>query len=78
MVFQLVFDRSKTAVIIMDYQNWQLSSFIADIQNELLAKADEVLSQARRKGIYVIYVEVRRGERTPETEIHAAITPQPG
>ena len=71
-------DRSKTVVIIMDYQNRQLSSFTADFQNELLAKANEVLSQARRKGIYVIHVEVRRGERTPETEIHTEITPQPG
>ena len=62
----------------MDYQNRQLSSFSEDFQNELISRANKVLAKARREGIPVIYVEVRRGERTLETEIHPAIKPQPG
>ena len=78
MAEQLSFDRNKTAVLIMDYQNRQLSNFSNAFQDELLAKANTVLAKARRESIPVIYVEVRRGERTPETEIHPAITPQSG
>jgi len=78
MAEQLSFERNKTAVLIMDYQNRQLSSFPEAFRNELLAKANTVLAQARQEGVPVIYVEVRRGERTPETEIHPAVTPKPG
>lgn len=78
MAEQLSLNRNKTAVLIMDYQNRQLSSFSEDFQNELMARANEVLTEARHDSIPVVYVEVRRGERTPETEIHAAVTPQPG
>jgi len=74
----LSFDRSKIALLIMDYQNRQLGYFTADVQNELIANANRVLLKAREQGIPVIYVEVRRGERTPETEIHPAVIPQPG
>ena len=75
MAEQLSLNRNKTAVLIMDYQNRQLSSFSEDFQNELMARANEVLTEARHDSIPVVYVEVRRGERTPETEIHAAVTP---
>ena len=78
MAEQLSLDRSKTAVLIMDYQNRQLSLFPEDAKQEFLARANEVLAKARCEGIPVIYVEVRRGEKTPETEIHPAITPKPG
>ena len=78
MAEQLSFDRRKTAVLIMDYQNRQLSNFSEDFQNELIAEANQVLTKARHEGILVIYVEVRRGDRTPETEIHPAVSPQPG
>ena len=37
-----------------------------------------MLAKARQKGIFVINVEVQRGERTPETEIHPATIPKPG
>jgi nicotinamidase-related amidase len=60
----------------MDYQNRQLGSFSDAFRDELLAKANTVLARARHASIPVIYVEVRRGERTPETEIHSAVTPQ--
>ena len=76
MAEQLSFERNRTAVLIMDYQNRQLSSFSDAFRDELLAKANTVLAKARREGVPVIYVEVRRGERTPETEIHTAVTPQ--
>ena len=75
---QLSVDRSKTAVLIMDYQNRQLGSITTDSPEELLARANGVLAKARRESIPAIYIEVRRGERAPETEIHPAITPQPG
>ncbi|MBI4282295.1 MAG: cysteine hydrolase [Chloroflexi bacterium] len=78
MTQQLSIDRSKTAVLIMDYQNRQLSGFPEEFQKEILGKANDVLAEARRKGIPVIYVEVVRGERTPESAIHRAITPRSG
>ncbi len=77
MAGQLPINRSKTAVLIMDYQNRQLSNFSDDFQKEILSKANEVLAKARHEGIRVIYVEVIRGERTKETEIHPAIIPRP-
>ena len=78
MTEQLSIDRGKTAVLIMDYQNRQLSFFPEEFQKEILERANEVLSRARREGIPVVYVEVVRGERTPETEIHPAIAPRSG
>ena len=78
MADQLSIERDKTAVLIMDYQNRQLSRFPEAFQNELLARANRVLAGARRQGIPVIHVEVQRGERTPETAINSAVTPPPG
>ena len=78
MAEQLSFERNKTAVLIMDYQNRQLSAFSDTFRDELLAKANVVLAKVRRGGVPVIYVEVRHGERTPETEIHPVVIPQSG
>ena len=78
MAEQLTLSRSSTAVLIMDYQNRQLSSFSEKFQKEILARANTVLAKARQERIPVIYVEVQRGERMPETEIHSSITPQLG
>lgn len=78
MAERLPLDISKAAVLIIDYQNRQLSSFTEDFQSELIARANGVLAGARHRGMPVIYIEVRRGERTPETEIHPAVNPQPG
>lgn len=78
MTEQLSIDLNNTAVLIMDYQVRQLSGFSEEFQNELLGKANHVLAAARDSGIPVIHIEVRRGERTPETEIHHAITPKSG
>ena len=78
MTEQLSISRDKMAVLIMDYQNRQLSNFSDESQNDILGKANEVLAEARQRGIPVIYVEVVRGERTPDREIHRAITPKSG
>ncbi len=78
MANQLSIDVSKTAAIIMDYQRRQLSAFPEEFQNEIIARANTVRSKARQKGIYIINVEVQRGDRTPETEIHPAMMPEPG
>ena len=58
MVEQLSLNRAKTAVLIMDYQNRQLSNFSQDVQNAIIARANKVLAKARHEGIPVIYVEV--------------------
>ena len=78
MTEQISISRDKLAVLIMDYQNRQLSNFSEEFQKDILGKANEVLAEARQKGIPVIYVEVVRGERTPDREIHQAITPKSG
>ena len=78
MAEKLAIDRSKTAVIIMDYQMRQLSFFTEAFQQEILARAKEVLTKARGAGIPVINIEVVRGERTPETKIHPSVAPPPG
>ncbi|MFC1943561.1 cysteine hydrolase family protein, partial [Chloroflexota bacterium] len=76
MATQSSIDLAKTAVILMDYQIRQLSPFPAEFQKEILRKAKEVLAKARSELIPVIYVEVVRGERTPEMSIHPDITPK--
>jgi nicotinamidase-related amidase len=78
MAQQLSLDLKKTAVIIMDYQMRQLSAFPEKFQKEIMLRANKVLDKARQKGIYVINVEVVRGERTSETAIHPAMVPKPG
>jgi nicotinamidase-related amidase len=78
MVNQLTIDRHKTAVVIMDYQNRTLNELSEEHQKDILGKVNAILSKARDHEIPVIYIEGRRGERTPETEIHPAVTPKPG
>ena len=76
MTEKLEINRSKAAVIIMDYQIRILDSLPKERLPELLKRANIVLAKARQKGVPVIYVEVIRGERTPETEIHPDIKPK--
>jgi len=78
MAEQLSLNRSKTAVIIMDYQMRQLSTFPAEFQKEIIRRANRVLDNVRSERILLIHVEVVRGERTPETEIHRDIRPKLG
>ena len=49
MTEQLSIGKDKLAVLIMDYQNRQLSNFSDESQNEILRKANEVLADARQK-----------------------------
>ncbi len=74
----LTIDKSKTAVLIMDYQNRMLNELTEPVRKEILEKANAILAKARKDKVPVIYVEVRKGERTPEMEIHPGITPKPG
>jgi len=78
MAEQLTVNKAKTAVIIMDYQIRILDSLPRERLPALLKTANNVLDKARQKGIPVIYVEVVRGERTPEMEIYPDIKPKPG
>jgi len=78
MTGQITIDPTKTAVIIMDYQNRQLGNFSEKFQNEILQRANNVLDGCRSKNIPVMYVEVVRGDRTPEIAIHEAIIPKSG
>jgi nicotinamidase-related amidase len=73
MADKLTINRNKTAVIIMDYQIRILDSLPKEHLKGLLQRANTVLAKARQKGVTVIYVEVQRGDRTPEMEIHPDI-----
>ena len=78
MAEQVSIDRKKTALLVMDYQRRQLGMFPEKFQFEIIARANKVLAEVRLRGIPVIHVEVQRGERTPETEIHPDMMPKPG
>jgi nicotinamidase-related amidase len=72
------FNRNKTAIIIMDYQNRQLSSIPEPSKEKILQNANMVLSKARQANIPIIHIEVIRGERGWETEIHPKVKPIAG
>ena len=78
MAGQLTIDKTKTAVLIMDYQNRMLNELSEPARKEILEKANAILAKARKDKVPVIYIEVRKGERTPEMEIHPGITPKAG
>jgi len=66
MADQVSFERGKTAVLVMDYQNDIIGGYPEAFQKELLARANRVLAAARRRDIPVIYVVVRFREGYPE------------
>ena len=78
MAKQLTIDKCKTAILPMDFQNRMLAELSEETRTEILKKANDILAKARQIGIPVIFIEFRRGERTPEMEIHHALTPQTG
>ena len=78
MAKQLSLDRFKTAILPMDFQNRMLNELSESDRKDLVKKANDILAKARQIGISVIYIEVRRGERTPEMEIYPAFSPKPG
>ncbi len=59
-------DFGKTAVLIMDYQQRQLFSQTEEKRKELLKNAKTILSASRKKGLPVVYVEVRSRQGPPE------------
>ena len=62
----LTIDRSRTALLIMDYQN-DIVNFLPEKDREpLLDKAGAIVKEARRAGIPVIYVVVRFRDGYPE------------
>ncbi len=61
----LTIDRSRTAVLIMDYQAAVVAGFAAD-QEALVKRAAEVLSHARRAGLKIIYIVVNFRPGYPE------------
>lgn len=62
----LTFDKGRTAVLIMDYQNDIVAMLPEKEQGPLLERAFMVLKEARRAGMPVIYVVVRFREGYPE------------
>lgn len=66
MATSLTIDHRSTAVLCMDYQNDIVGAYADKRQRELLSKAAEVLSAARRTQIPVIYVVVRFRDGYPE------------
>jgi nicotinamidase-related amidase len=62
----LSIDKSRTAVLIMDYQNDIVGMLPEKEQGPLLEKAASVLKEARRSGMAVIYIVVRFRDGYPE------------
>ncbi len=62
----LTIDKSRTALLIMDYQNDILNFLPEKDRDPLLDKANTILKEARRAGIQVIYVVVRFRDGYPE------------
>ena len=63
---ELSIDNSRTAVLIMDYQNDIVGMLPEKEQGPLLERAATVLNEARRSGIPVIYIVVRFRDGYPE------------
>jgi len=62
----LSIDKSRTALLIMDYQNDIVGMLPEKEQGPLLERAASILTEARRAAIPVIYVVVRFREGYPE------------
>ncbi len=62
----LSIDKSRTAVLIMDYQNDIVGMLPEKDQEPLLERAAAVLREARRAGMPVIYIVVRFRDGYPE------------
>lgn len=65
MADQLSIDRSRSAVLIMDYQAAVVTGFATD-QESLLKRVSEVLGRARAAGLKVIYIVVNFRPGYPE------------
>lgn len=73
------FDRKRTAIVIMDFQNDIVK--LATDPAAVLKGAKAALAGARLAGLPVIHIRHRGGAYaadTPGTQIHADMTPAPG
>ena len=80
MTQQVVIDRDKTAVLIMDFQQRIVNNVASDPQG-VVQQASQALQAARQAGIPVIYVVHRGGafqEYAPDVEIHPGVSPAAG
>ena len=80
MVAPITLDRSKSAVLIMDFQIRIVTNFASDPQG-VVERAAQVLQAARQVGLPIIYVVHRGGpfrEDAPDVAIHPGVTPAPG
>ena len=78
MAEQLSVNRAKTAVLLMDYQVRQVNALSEAVRSKLLPTAGTVLDKARAAKIPVIFIEVVRGERTPDNALYKGFVPEPG
>jgi nicotinamidase-related amidase len=78
MAEQLTINRNKTAVLVMDFQIRQVNALLAATRAALLPNVKNVLAKARAAKIPVIFIEVVRGERTPENALYNGFVPEPG
>lgn len=63
---ELTFDKVRTAVLIMDYQNDIVAILPEKEQGPLLERAAAILKEARRAGMPVVYIVVRFRDGYPE------------
>ena len=80
MTQQVVIDRDKTVVLIMDFQQ-RIVNNVASNPQEVIQNASQALQAARQAGIPVIYVVHRGGafqEYAPDVEIHQGVSPAAG
>jgi nicotinamidase-related amidase len=71
-------ERNKTAVIVIDFQVGSLGFFPKEIENGLIARANQLSAAARQKGIPVVFLRFQKAERTPDTELHPQLVVQSG
>jgi nicotinamidase-related amidase len=78
MAEQISVNRAKTAFLVMDYQVRQVNALSEAVRTRLLPTASTVLDKVRAAKIPVIFIEVVRGERTPENALYNGFVPEPG
>ena len=66
----LTINNTRTAVLIMDYQNDIVSMLPENVQGPLLDKASTILTKARQAHLPIIYVVVRFRNGYPEVNLH--------
>ncbi len=78
MAEQLTINRKKTAVLVMDFQLKQVNALNPETRAALIPAVNNVLDKVRGAGLPVIFIEVVRGERTPDNALSPEVKPQKG